>query len=72
MTRAQCAPQVAYLERLWNEVRRAKSAGKTLQLAREALPRAQTFPEVANLADADFQMKNIHEHNIEALWSVAP
>ena len=72
MTKAQCAPQVAYLEKLWNEVRRAKSAGKTLQLAREALPRAQTFPEVANLADADFQMKNIHEHNIEALWSVAP
>jgi hypothetical protein len=72
MTKAQCAPQVAYLEKLWNEVRRAKSAGKTLQLAREALPRAQMFPEVANLADADFQMKSIHEHNIEVLWSVAP
>ncbi|HVO12785.1 MAG TPA: MBL fold metallo-hydrolase [Vicinamibacteria bacterium] len=72
MTRAQCAPQVAYLEKLWNEVRRAKSAGMTLPLAKEALPRAQTFPEVANLADADFQMQNIHEHNIEALWSVAP
>jgi len=72
MTRAQCAPQVAYLGRLWNEVRRAKLAGMTLQLVKEALPRAQTFPEVANLADADFQMKNIHEHNIEALWSVAP
>jgi glyoxylase-like metal-dependent hydrolase (beta-lactamase superfamily II) len=72
MTKAQCAPQVAYLEKLWNEVRRAKAAGKTLQLAREALPRAQMFPEVANLADADFQMKNIHEHNIDALWSVAP
>jgi glyoxylase-like metal-dependent hydrolase (beta-lactamase superfamily II) len=72
MTKAQVAPQVAYLEKLWNEVRRAKSAGKTLQLAREALPRAQTFPEVANLGDADFQVTSIHEHDIEALWSVAP
>jgi len=72
MTKAQCAPQVAYLEKLWNEVRRAKSAGKTLQLAKEALPRAQMFAEVASLADADFQMKSIHEHNVEALWSVAP
>jgi glyoxylase-like metal-dependent hydrolase (beta-lactamase superfamily II) len=72
MTRAQCTPQVAYLERLWNEVRRAKSAGKTLQQAKEALPRTQMFPEVANLADADFQVKSIHDHNVEALWSVAP
>jgi glyoxylase-like metal-dependent hydrolase (beta-lactamase superfamily II) len=72
MTKAQCAPQVAYMEKLWREVRQAKSAGKTLQQAKEALPRAQAFPEVASLKDADFQMKNIHEHNIEALWSVAP
>lgn len=72
MTKAQCAPQVAYMTKLWNEVRRAKSAGKSLQGAKEALPRAQQFPEVASLGDADFQMKNIHEHNIEALWSVAP
>lgn len=72
MTKAQCAPQVAYLEKLWNEVRRTKTAGKTLEQAKEALPRAQAFPEVASLSDADFQMKNIHEHNIEALWRVAP
>ncbi len=72
MTKAQCAPQVAYLEKLWSEVRRSKAAGKTLQQTKEALPRAQMFPEVASLSEADFQMKNIHEHNIEALWSVAP
>jgi glyoxylase-like metal-dependent hydrolase (beta-lactamase superfamily II) len=72
MTKAQVAPQVAYLERLWNEVRQAKAAGKTLPLVKEALPRAQMFPDVAALANADFQMKDIHEHNIEALWSVAP
>jgi glyoxylase-like metal-dependent hydrolase (beta-lactamase superfamily II) len=72
MTKAQCAPQVAYLDKLWHEVRHAKSAAKTLEQAKEALPRVRLFPEVASLADADFQMKNIHEHNIEALWSVAP
>jgi glyoxylase-like metal-dependent hydrolase (beta-lactamase superfamily II) len=71
MTKAQCAPQVAYMAKLWNEVRRAKSAGKTLQQAKESLPRAQVFPDVADLSDADFQMKNIHEHNVETLWSVA-
>ncbi len=52
-------------------MRHAKSAGQTLEQAKAALQRAQAFPEVAGLADADFQMKNIHEHNIEALWSVA-
>ena len=72
MTKAQVAPQVAYLGKLWNEVRRAKSAGKTLEQAKAALQRAQAFPEVASLKDEDFQMKNIHEHNVEALWSVAP
>jgi hypothetical protein len=71
MTKAQVAPQVAYLAKLWNEVSQAKAAGKTLEQAKEVLPRTQVFPEVASLADADFQMKNIHEHNIEALWSVA-
>jgi hypothetical protein len=53
-------------------VRRAKAAGRTLQQVKDALPRAQEFPEVAKLSDEDFQMKDIHEHNIEALWSVAP
>ena len=71
MTKAQCAPQVAYLEKLWDEVRRAKAAGKALPATKEALPRSR-FPEVASLSDADFQMKNIHEHNVEALWSAAP
>jgi glyoxylase-like metal-dependent hydrolase (beta-lactamase superfamily II) len=71
MTKAQVAPQVAYLEGLWSQVRQAKSAGKTLEQAKGALQRA-SFPEVASLTDEDFQMKNIHEHNVEALWSVAP
>jgi glyoxylase-like metal-dependent hydrolase (beta-lactamase superfamily II) len=71
MSKAQCAPQVGYLEKLWDEVRRAKAAGKTLQQAKEALPRAQAFPEVAGLADTGLQVPNIHQHNIEALWSAA-
>ncbi len=72
MSKAQCAPQAAYLEKLWNEVQRAKAAGKTLQQTKEALPRARVFPELATLADAGLQVPNIHEHNIEALWNVAP
>ena len=51
MSKAQCAPQVAYFEKLWAEVRRAKTAGKTLQQAKEGLTRAQVFPEVAGLLD---------------------
>lgn len=70
MSKTQCAPQVAYLEKLWAEVRRARAAGKTLQQTKEALARAQVFPEVAGLADTGLQVPNIHEHNVEALWSV--
>jgi len=72
MSKAQCAPQVAYLGKLWKEVRRAKSAGRTLQQAKEALPRAQLFAEVAGLTNAADQVTNIHEHNIEELWTLAP
>jgi len=72
MTKAQVAPQVVYLEKLWNEVRSARAAGKTLQATKEALPRARSFPEVASLADTGLQVPNIHEHNIEALWTAAP
>jgi glyoxylase-like metal-dependent hydrolase (beta-lactamase superfamily II) len=72
LAKAQVAPQVAYLDKLWSEVRHAKSAGQTLEQAKAALQPARAFPGVAGLANADFQMKNIHEHNVEALWSVAP
>ncbi len=72
MSKAQCAPQVAYLETLWNEVRRAKTAGKTLAQAKQALPRAERFPEIAALSDAADGLPNVHEHNIEVLWSAAP
>jgi glyoxylase-like metal-dependent hydrolase (beta-lactamase superfamily II) len=72
MRKAQCAPQVAYLEKLWNEVRRAKAAGKTLEQTRDALTRADRLPEVAGLANTADGVPNIHDHNIEALWNAAP
>ena len=72
MTKAQVAPQVAYMDKLWTEVRRAKAAGKTLQEAKQALIRARFCPELAGLADSGLQVPNIHEHNIEALWAAAP
>jgi len=55
MTKAQRVPQVAYLEKLWNKVKRAKAVGKTLQQAKGALPR-QAFPEVGGLADTGLQL----------------
>ena len=72
MTKAQVAPQVAYMDKLWSEVRRVKAAGKTLQEAKQALTRAQICAELAGLADSGLQIPHIHEHNIEALWTAAP
>ncbi len=72
MSKAQCAPQVAYLEKLWNEVRRAKAAGRTLDQTKQALPRAERFAEVAALSDTADGLPKIHEHNIEVLWNAAP
>lgn len=70
--KAQVAPQVAYLEKLWNEVRRAKAAGKTLEQTKAALPLKERFSEFADLANSADEVPNIHEHNIEALWNAAP
>jgi glyoxylase-like metal-dependent hydrolase (beta-lactamase superfamily II) len=72
MTKAQCAPQVVYLEKLWNDVRRAKAAGKTLEQTKEAVPRVESLSEVAGLADTGQEVPHIHAHNIEALWNAAP
>ena len=71
MTKAQVAPQVAYMDKLWTEVRRAKAAGKTLQEAKQALTRAQLCPELAGLADSGLEVPHIHERNIEVLWAAA-
>jgi len=53
-------------------VRRAKAAGKTLEQTKAALQRDKVFPETAELNGAAEELPNIHEHNIEALWKVAP
>ena len=71
MNKAEVAPQVAYLEKLWNEVRRAKVAGKTLEQTKASLPRAEGFSETAGLGNTADQIPNIHEHNIEAFWNAA-
>ena len=70
--KAQVAPQAAYLEKLWNEVRRAKAAKQSLEQTREALPRAARFSEFADLANTADEVPDIHGHNIEALWNAAP
>jgi glyoxylase-like metal-dependent hydrolase (beta-lactamase superfamily II) len=72
MNKAQVAQQVAYLERLWNEVRRAKAAGKTLAQTKAALPRAERFSDFADLVDTADEIPSIHEHNVEALWNATP
>jgi glyoxylase-like metal-dependent hydrolase (beta-lactamase superfamily II) len=72
MNKAQCARQVAYLDKLWSEVRRTKAAGRTLQQTNEALPRAERFSDLAGLADTADEIPNVHEHNIEAFWNAAP
>lgn len=71
MNKTQVLQQVAYLEKLWNEVRSAKAQGRTLSQTKETLSRIEHFSEVADLADAAEEIPNIHEHNIEALWNIA-
>ena len=77
MNKAQCAHEAAYLEKLWNEVRRTKAAGKTLEQAKADLRRTEGFPEFADLADAENpgtpnETPGIHQRNIETLWKAAP
>ena len=71
MNKAQVSKQVAYLEKLWNEVRSAKAAGRTLEQAKADLSRTDRFSEVADLAGATDGISNVHEHNIQALWNAA-
>jgi glyoxylase-like metal-dependent hydrolase (beta-lactamase superfamily II) len=76
MNKAQCAHEAAYLEKLWNEVRRTKAAGRTLEQAKADLRLAEGFPEFADLADAWTPAApaetGIHQRNIEVLWKAAP
>jgi glyoxylase-like metal-dependent hydrolase (beta-lactamase superfamily II) len=69
-----CAQQVAYLEKLWADLRSARADGKTLEQARADFPR-QSFPEVANLSNeknrgTPWERLDIHNQNIGILWKV--
>jgi glyoxylase-like metal-dependent hydrolase (beta-lactamase superfamily II) len=77
MTKAQCACEAAYLEKLWNEVRRTKAAGKTLEQAKADLALAVSFAEYADLGDIRSagnpdEIPSVHQRNIEVLWKAAP
>jgi hypothetical protein len=72
MTKVQVAQDAAYVEKLWNEVRRAKAAGKTLEQAKQATGREELFPELASLKDEAYGIASIHQRNIEMLWNAAP
>ncbi len=72
MTKAQVAQDAAYVEKLWNEVQRAKAAGKTLEQARQATRRAELFPELASLKDEAYGITSIHQRNVEMLWNAVP
>ncbi len=77
MTKTQCAHEAAYLEKLWNEVRRTEAAGKTLEQAKAELRLAGSFAEFADLGDVKSrgnpdEVSIIHQRNIEVLWKAAP
>jgi len=72
MTKAQVAQDAAYVEKLWNEVRMAKAAGKTLEQAKQATRRAELFPELAGLKDEAYGIPSIHQRNVEMLWDATP
>jgi cyclase len=73
MNKADMEQTLAYLQRLWSEVRRAKAEGKTLEQAKAALPLKERFPEVAGRQDAawagtQYEIPGVHMYNVEFLW----
>jgi glyoxylase-like metal-dependent hydrolase (beta-lactamase superfamily II) len=74
MKKSQYEDYVSYLEGVWNGVKRARSAGRTLEQAKAELP-LKSFPAVAKLPNEDlrgteWENLDIHGHNIERLWKV--
>jgi len=68
MNKAYMVQTLAYLERLWREVRRAKAEGKTLEQVKTALTLKERFPEVAGRQDDLWEYRGLHQYNIEFLW----
>jgi len=65
---------LAYLEKMWAGVRRAKAEGKTLEQARAALP-LKDFPMVTQLSNqlfvgTEWEIRDIHQNNVDFFWKV--
>jgi len=74
MKKEQYVQFVSYLEKLWEGVRRAQAAGKTLEQTKAELP-LTNFPEVAKLPNEElrgtqWEILDIHQQNIDHLWKV--
>ena len=74
MKKGQYQDFVSYLEGVWSGVRRARSAGKTLDEAKAEVPLAK-FPAIARLPNeelrgTEWENLDIHGHNVERLWKV--
>ena len=74
MGKADCQRFSTYLEKLWNDVRRAKAEGKTLEQSCAALP-LQDFPEMAkqpneSLRGTEWEILDVHRQNIGFFWKV--
>lgn len=74
MKKGQYQDFVAHVEGVWNGVRRARSAGKTLEQAKAEVP-LKAFSAVAKLANeelrgTEWENLDIHGHKVEHLWKV--
>ena len=74
MKKRQVQELVAYVEGVWNGVKRARAAGKSLEQAKAEVPLA-AFPAIAKLPNeelrgTEWENLDIHGHNVEHLWKV--
>jgi cyclase len=75
MNKAYMQQTLAYLQKLWTEVRRAKAEGKTLEQTQADLTFKARFPELADRQDAiwagtQYEIRGVHQTNVEFLWRV--
>lgn len=71
--KADMLKTLAYIEKLRDEVHRAKAEGKTLEQAKASLTLKERFPEVAGWRDernrgTSYETLGIHQYNIDFLW----
>lgn len=72
MSKGQYEDFVSYLEGVWNGVRRARAAGRTLDQAKAEIP-LTGFPAIAKLPNeqlrgTEWENLDIHGHNIDRMW----